>query len=46
MISCSESLLFFYFFSSVFGGYFAGRLYKTMKGQNWKKSALVVRLTC
>lgn len=26
----------------IFAGYFAARLYKTCKGQNWKKSALLV----
>ena len=35
----------FSIFSSVFAGFFAARLYKTCKGQNWKKSALLVS-TC
>ena len=30
------------FFYRIFAGYFAARLYKTCKGQNWKKSALLV----
>lgn len=28
--------------SSVFGGYFAGRLYRTLKGHRWKKGAFCV----
>lgn len=36
---CTFLLLFLY---RIFAGYFAARLYKTCKGQNWKKSALLV----
>lgn len=35
-------LIISFFIQSVFAGYFAARLYKTCKGQNWKKSALLV----
>ena len=36
---CAFLFLFLY---RIFAGYFAARLYKTCKGQNWKKSALLV----
>lgn len=36
---CTFLLLFLH---RIFAGYFAARLYKTCKGQNWKKSALLV----
>uniref|UniRef100_UPI00358E0783 transmembrane 9 superfamily member 4 n=1 Tax=Myxine glutinosa TaxID=7769 RepID=UPI00358E0783 len=31
---------FLFMFMGIFGGYFAGRLYRTLKGQRWKKGAL------
>ena len=30
-----------YEFMGLIGGYFAGRLYKTMKGKDWKKAAFL-----
>ena len=32
------------FLSRVFGGFFAGRLYRTLKGHRWKKGAFCVSL--
>jgi transmembrane 9 superfamily protein 2/4 len=29
-------------FAGLFSGYFSGRLYKTFRGQNWKKNTLIV----
>lgn len=39
--SLMTAIIFLYVFMGVFAGYFAARLYKTCKGQNWKKSALL-----
>ncbi|KAL9981382.1 hypothetical protein ACROYT_G010080 [Oculina patagonica] len=39
--SLMTAMIFLYVFMGVFAGYFAARLYKTCKGQNWKKSALL-----
>ncbi|XP_068677875.1 transmembrane 9 superfamily member 4-like [Montipora foliosa] len=39
--SLVTAIIFLYVFMGVFAGYFAARLYKTCKGQNWKKSALL-----
>jgi len=33
--------IFLYEFMGLIGGYFAGRLYKTMKGKDWKKAAFL-----
>lgn len=33
------------FLSRVFGGFFAGRLYRTLKGHRWKKGAFCVSLS-
>jgi transmembrane 9 superfamily protein 2/4 len=33
--------IFLYEFMGLLGGYHAGRLYKTMKGRNWKKAAFL-----
>ncbi|XP_010765072.1 transmembrane 9 superfamily member 4-like [Notothenia coriiceps] len=30
---------FLFMFMGVFGGYFAGRLYRTLKGHRWRKGA-------
>lgn len=39
--SLMTAIIFLYVFMGVFAGYFAARLYKTCKGQNWKKSAVL-----
>ncbi|KAM7443026.1 Transmembrane 9 superfamily member 4 [Porites harrisoni] len=39
--SLVTAIIFLYVFMGIFAGYFAARLYKTCKGQNWKKSALL-----
>ena len=36
--------LFLYCFGGTFGGYFAGRLYKTLRGLTWKRAALLTAL--
>ena len=33
--------IFLYEFMGLVGGYYAGRLYKTMKGREWKKAAFL-----
>lgn len=35
---------FIFMFLGVFAGYYGGRLYKTLKGQQWKKAALVTSM--
>uniref|UniRef100_A0A8D2P7K9 Transmembrane 9 superfamily member n=2 Tax=Zosterops lateralis melanops TaxID=1220523 RepID=A0A8D2P7K9_ZOSLA len=37
---------FLFMFMGVFGGFFAGRLYRTLKGHRWKKGAFCVSLGC
>ncbi|KAI2649868.1 Transmembrane 9 superfamily member 4 [Labeo rohita] len=36
---------FLFMFMGLFGGYFAGRLYRTLKGHRWKKGAFCVPFT-
>ena len=36
-----EIIIIFLQFMGLLGGYHAGRLYKTMKGRNWKKAAFL-----
>lgn len=36
------SAIFLYVFSGLVAGYFSARLYKTMRGKEWKKAALLV----
>jgi transmembrane 9 superfamily protein 2/4 len=33
------SAIFLYVFSGIVGGYYSGRLYKTLRGVNWKKAS-------
>lgn len=48
------AVIFLYVFMGLFGGYFSGRLYKTLRGYQWKKAAFwtgtlypgIVFLTC
>ena len=35
---------FIYMFLGVFAGYYGGRIYKTLKGQQWKKAALATAI--
>lgn len=35
---------FIYMFLGVFAGYYGGRLYKTLKGQQWKKAAMMTAI--
>lgn len=37
--------IFLYVFSGLIAGYFSARLYKTMRGREWKKAALLVSLS-
>lgn len=39
--SLTTAVIFLYVFMGVFAGYFSARLYKTLKGQHWKKEALL-----
>ncbi|XP_031558283.1 transmembrane 9 superfamily member 4-like [Actinia tenebrosa] len=39
--SLVQAIILLYVFMGVFAGYHAGRLYKTLKGVNWKKSTVV-----
>ncbi|XP_032242365.1 transmembrane 9 superfamily member 4 [Nematostella vectensis] len=39
--SMVQAIILLYVFMGMFAGYFAARLYKTLKGQNWKKSAFL-----
>ncbi|XP_028515708.1 transmembrane 9 superfamily member 4 [Exaiptasia diaphana] len=39
--SLIQAIILVYVFMGVFAGYHAGRLYKTLKGLNWKKSTVV-----
>lgn len=34
--------IFLYVFSGLVAGYFSARLYKTMRGKEWKKAAMLV----
>lgn len=36
-----SSGIFMYVFMGLIAGYYAARLYKTMKGRDWKKSAFL-----
>ena len=36
--------IFLYEFMGLVGGYYAGRLYKTMKGREWKKAAFLTSI--
>lgn len=36
--------IFLYVFSGLIAGYFSARLYKTMRGREWRKAALLVKL--
>lgn len=36
--------IFLYVFSGLVAGYFSARLYKTMRGKEWKKAAMLVSL--
>lgn len=38
--------IFLYVFSGLVAGYFSARLYKTMRGREWRRAALLVRITC
>lgn len=42
--------IFLYVFSGLIAGYFSARLYKTMRGRKWRRTALLVNikgiLTC
>ena len=38
--------IFLYVSSGVIAGYFSARLYKTMRGRKWRRTALLVRMNC
>jgi len=42
--SLMTAIIFLYVFMGLFAGYYAGRLYKTLKGMHWKRAALVTGL--
>jgi transmembrane 9 superfamily protein 2/4 len=43
MIKDRFTMIWFLFdFNRIFAGYVSGRIYKTMKGQQWKKAAFQV----
>ena len=39
--SLMTALIFLFHFMGLFAGYFGGRLYRTLKGQRWKKAAII-----
>jgi len=39
--SLVTAIVFLYVFMGLFAGYFTGRMYKTLKGQHWKRSAFL-----
>lgn len=38
--------IFLYVFSGLVAGYFSARLYKTMRGKEWKRAAMSVSFNC
>lgn len=36
--------IFLYVFSGLIAGYFSARLYKTMRGREWRRAALLVKI--
>ena len=39
--SLMTAIIFLYVFMGLFAGYYAGRLYKTLKGMHWKRAAFL-----
>ena len=44
LIDVFSAGFFLFMFMGIFSGYFAGRIYKTLRGQNWKSAALCTGL--